>query len=288
MFCSSVLALPELDADSTWPPADAMLRSPVTASSRPTITTTIQTAQGGMRPIASSTISAVETSSLSASGSSSLPMWVTILPRRASQPSSRSETAATMKIQAITVLPCSPGNSGSSNSTGTTAARSIVMVLGAFQKRSRGGIIGSARSAWRESGGADRADVATPSLSSEIDIVCAIVVENPIHVILRLLVRRHPTVAIDRARARVVGRQRAREIAIAIDHRLQVLGAAPDVRFRLERMLDAEQLGGLRHQLHQPLGSLARDGAGIEGRLGSNHRLHQRGRHAVAARRLVD
>ena len=77
---SAVFSFPSQLAAITTPRSAATLRSPVTASSRAMITIAIQAAR---RSSETSEISAAITSSLSASGSISLPKLVTCLRRRA-------------------------------------------------------------------------------------------------------------------------------------------------------------------------------------------------------------
>src|SRR5262249_34620338 len=248
---------PAAAAAMMCPWLEAKPRRPVTARSRPMITTIIAVPQPGMRPALSSTISAVATSSLSARGSSSLPMRVTCCPLRASQPSTRSVSAAAMKSQAISCDPARLGaRDGNSSSTGTTAARSRVMVFGRFQSRSAA--IGAAAPG--------------AASSAEVTMVAAIIVEDAIDVLPRLRIGGHAAEAVDGARARVVGRQRIAHVAVAIEHRPQVARAAPEVLLGPERIRNPKAVGRVRHQLHEPLGALTRDGLGMEIRL----RLHDR------------
>ena len=57
---------------------------------------------------------------------------------------------------------------------------------------------------------------------------------------------------------------------------------AIDVLARVEGIAHAERGGRARHELHQPLGALVRDGPRIEGGLHTDDRLHEVGGHAVA------
>ena len=66
MTCAAILILPSCDAPKPAPRTDARLRSPVTASSRPMMTATIQ---AGARSSCTSEMNAADVSSLSASGS---------------------------------------------------------------------------------------------------------------------------------------------------------------------------------------------------------------------------
>ncbi len=72
--CSAVLIFPLSLAEITIPCAAAMLRSPLTARSRPMVTTTTQ---AGARDSATMNTSTAVTSSLSASGSRNLPSVLT-------------------------------------------------------------------------------------------------------------------------------------------------------------------------------------------------------------------
>ena len=72
--CNAVLILPPSLAAITRPCADAMLRSPLTARSRPINTTTTQ---AGTRPSATMKMSTASTVSLSASGSRNFPSMLT-------------------------------------------------------------------------------------------------------------------------------------------------------------------------------------------------------------------
>ena len=113
-----------------------MARSPETANSRPIIRMAIHP---GSARTCTSEISAADTSSLSAIGSSSVPMVVTCFQRRARYPSSRSVAAAERKIASashslVTVRvpsrkPTSSCTSAATN-TGTKKIRRIVSMLG--------------------------------------------------------------------------------------------------------------------------------------------------------------
>src|SRR3990172_620571 len=272
MFWKTVLILPSPEAAITRPPAEARPRRPVTASSRPTITTTRPAAQVGMRPTERSTISAVATRSLSARGSRSFPIRVTCAPRRASQPSTMSVTAATMKSHAVSWLPKrDSATSGKKSRIGTTPVRRIVIVLGRFQMRSgpwaRGERAGSPR---------------------EVAMVAAIIGQNPVHVLSGLGVGGAPAVAVHGRGPRVVGRDRPAPVPVAVDERAQVAHAAVEVLLHVQRLLHAEGARRGGHELHQALGALSRDRLGVEARLRGDDGLHQRGRNAVGVGRLHD
>ena len=113
-----------------------MLRSAVTAISRPMITATIH---AGASSICTSEMNAAEVSSLSASGSIICPSRVTCLRRRARYPSSQSVSEATPKIAAATNSLRMPRTSRPSNrvsrtttSSGTRKIRDSVRALGRF------------------------------------------------------------------------------------------------------------------------------------------------------------
>ena len=95
VYWLTVLALASREAGTLTPTVAAAARSPVTASSRPTMTTTIQAAT---LSISRSDTNAAATRSLSATGSRSVPRVVTWLRRRAMRPSSQSVTEASTKI----------------------------------------------------------------------------------------------------------------------------------------------------------------------------------------------
>lgn len=78
--CMHILIFPSSEASMVKPSREAMLRRPEMANSRPTIMTTIQ---AGAHFNSTSEIKAAEVSSLSATGSSSMPSVVTCLRRRA-------------------------------------------------------------------------------------------------------------------------------------------------------------------------------------------------------------
>src|ERR1039458_241354 len=115
-----------------------MLRNPETANSRPMINTAIQP---GRERICTSEIRAAEISSLSAMGSSSVPMVVTCFQRRARYPSSKSVNAATRKIpsdnQSLVTLTPPTWNqpvscTSAATSSGTKKIRRMVSAFGRF------------------------------------------------------------------------------------------------------------------------------------------------------------
>src|SRR5579859_4469054 len=136
--CATILVLPRSLALIVYPSAAAMLRSPEIANSRPTIRITIHP---GTAFTCTSEINAAEMSSLSAMGSSRVPIVVTCPQRRARYPSSRSVAAATRKIASashslVTVRPkirtltfCA---TSAATSSGTKKMRAMVRALGRF------------------------------------------------------------------------------------------------------------------------------------------------------------
>ena len=76
--------------------------------------------------------------------------------------------------------------------------------------------------------------------------------------------------------AGVVGRQGKPGLAVvAVEHFSQVAGAALDVFPGVEGVADLQVALGLRHDLHQTFGPLARNRLGIEAGLGTDHGLDQ-------------
>jgi len=77
---------------------------------------------------------------------------------------------------------------------------------------------------------------------------------------------------------RYLGSARELEAMIeAIDHRSQVGGTAPNVLLRVERVVDAHEPRGVRHELHQPHGASPRYGARIVARLNLDDGPHEAG-----------
>jgi len=96
-------------------------------------------------------------------------------------------------------------------------------------------------------------------------------------------------VAAHVARPRVVGGQRERGVAVVpLHHLAQVLHPAEDVLTRVERILDADRLGGFRHELHQALGPGSGAGPGVEPRFNLDDRLDEIGVHTVKKRGFLD
>src|SRR5919204_170521 len=130
----TVFHLASREAGTTTPwPADTA-RSPVTASSRPMITTTTHAA---ILSMVSSETRAAATSSLSAIGSSSVPSVVTSLRRRASTPSSQSVSAAAMKMAAAMSAWTRELEIRKRINSGTATMRVRVRPIGKFTLRSR-------------------------------------------------------------------------------------------------------------------------------------------------------
>src|SRR6266446_4720770 len=122
------------EAGTITPTEAATARSPVTASSRPTIATTIQ---ASILEIASSETSAAATSSLSAIGSRSVPSVVTWLRRRATTPSAQSVIAARMKMAAAISAWTRDEEIRNTMSSGTATMRMRVSPMGRFTRRLR-------------------------------------------------------------------------------------------------------------------------------------------------------
>src|SRR5439155_681329 len=122
------------EARTITPTEAATARSPVTASSRPTIATTIQ---ASILEIASSETSAAATSSLSAIGSRSVPSVVTWLRRRATTPSAQSVIAARMKMAAAISAWTRDEEIRKTMSSGTATMRVRVSPMGRFTRRLR-------------------------------------------------------------------------------------------------------------------------------------------------------
>src|SRR4029077_18415971 len=73
---------------------------------------------------------------------------------------------------------------------------------------------------------------------------------------------------VDPHGSRIVGGHGEREIAVvAIEQATEVLDASLDVVLRREDVLHPDLRCGIRHQLHEPLRSLSRDGQVVESRL---------------------
>ncbi len=77
---------------------------------------------------------------------------------------------------------------------------------------------------------------------------------DPAHVVLRLAVGRHATVAVDRALAGVVAGRSQGQVAIeALQQPRKILHATADVLPGIIGIADPEAGRGRRHQLHQAL-----------------------------------
>src|SRR5882762_8484793 len=125
----TVFHLASRDAGTMTPTDAATARRPVTASSRPTITTTIQ---AWILSIASSETSAAATRSLSAIGSSRVPSVVTWFRRRASMPSAQSVIAERMKMAAAITACTRDDEIKKTISSGTATMRVRVRPIGKF------------------------------------------------------------------------------------------------------------------------------------------------------------
>src|SRR5262245_55076027 len=140
----TVFHLARREAGTIVPMDAATARRPVTASSRPTITTTIH---ASILSMARSETSAAATSSLSAIGSSRVPRVVTWLRRRASMPSAQSVMAASVKIAAAITAWTREDEMRNTISRGTAMMRVRVRPIGKFTLELRG-----RESAWLLSG----------------------------------------------------------------------------------------------------------------------------------------
>src|SRR5205809_687615 len=125
----TVFHLASREAGTMTPTDAATARRPVTASSRPTITTTIH---AWILSIASSETSAAATRSLSAIGSSRVPSVVTWFRRRASMPSAQSVMAERMKIAAAITACTREDEIRKTISRGTATMRVRVRPIGKF------------------------------------------------------------------------------------------------------------------------------------------------------------
>src|SRR5688572_23088487 len=96
--------------------------------------------------------------------------------------------------------------------------------------------------------------------------------EDLLDIVARLAERRDAAVALHRPRTGVIRSQGAFDVAaVLLEEGIQVPRAAVEVRGRVEGILDAELTGRAGHQLHEPLGTLARDGIGAEAGLHGDH-----------------
>ena len=107
------------------------------------------------------------------------------------------------------------------------------------------------------------------------------------HVLLRLAVRRHAPVLVNRAFARVVARERESHVAAeTIQQPAHVARARFDVLRRVEDVAHAEARGGCGHQLHQAARALVRDGHLLERRLAVHDRIDEHRIDAVTRARF--
>src|SRR5258705_11371890 len=129
MYWLTVFHFASREAGTMVPIDAATARRPVTASSRPTITTTIH---ASILSMARSDTSAAATSSLSATGSSSVPSVVTWFRRRASIPSAQSVMAARMKMAAAITAWTREDEMRNTIRRGTATMRVRVRPIGKF------------------------------------------------------------------------------------------------------------------------------------------------------------
>src|SRR5262245_42215955 len=240
-------------------------RKPVTASSRRAIATAIQAGTRGSGGIAASMMRLATTISLSASGSRNCPSVV--MPwRRASQPSRKSVTQATRKGAPATARATGPGQKSTTTSTGTRPMRSMLSRFGSAVAR-------PAPAAVSATGLADTR--ALPEVAEPV-------AEHADQILAGLGDVRDPTDLVHPHGPGIVRREREREVAVvAVEETAQVLHASLDVVLRRESVHDPHFRRSVRHELHQPLRSLWRDGQVVESRLGLDDRLHQRILHGV-------
>src|SRR5262245_34629514 len=128
-YCLTVFHFASREAGTMVPMDAATARRPVTASSRPTITTTIH---ASILSMARSDTSAAATRSLSAIGSSSVPRVVTWLRRRASIPSAQSVMEARMKMAAAITACTREDEMRKTIRSGTAMIRVRVRPIGKF------------------------------------------------------------------------------------------------------------------------------------------------------------
>src|SRR6478735_8945319 len=124
--CRTIFAFPQMLAGTMIPSRLACQRSSVTASSRPSTTTTIHVATWSLT---ASATSAPPMSSLSAIGSASFPNVLTASCRRAIWPSATSVAAARTKMATASADP-SGSLAIASTRSGTSAIRKTVRTLG--------------------------------------------------------------------------------------------------------------------------------------------------------------
>src|SRR6476659_6667952 len=111
---------------------------------------------------------------------------------------------------------------------------------------------------------------------------------NPPNVSLGLRVAWDAATARYRAAAGVISCEAQSHISvIALQQLLQMAYPGIDVFLRIERVLQVQLAGGLRHELHQSHGTLAGNRIGIEVRLNLYQRAHQIRIDVVAGRCLV-
>src|ERR1051326_7200077 len=269
----TILYFPSSCAGSRTPPLEAMPRSPVTASSRRTITVTIQAGTRGSGGRAASMMSTAATISLSASGSRSWPRAVVSPCRRASQPSRKSVRQATRNQAAAAARAAGAGQQSVTTSTGTSAMRSNESRFGSAVTRVP-----------RPTASATEGDDARA-----FPEVCQAVAHHPGEVLAGFGNGGNATRFLDALGAGVVGSDGERQVpTIAIEEHPQMTGAALDVVAWEEDVAHHVQSGRFGHELHQSESTLGRDGQPVENRFRLDHRLHQRILDIVAFGNVAD
>src|SRR3989304_644553 len=113
--------------------------------------------------------------------------------------------------------------------------------------------------------------------------------ENPLDVLLSLGVRWNSAVAVHREVAGVVGSECQRQIPpVAENQTAQVSNSPVDILPGIEDVADAQDGGGLGHELHEALGPLARDRPRVKPGFDLNDRLDEAWIHPVPIRGLLD
>ena len=112
---------------------------------------------------------------------------------------------------------------------------------------------------------------------------------DALHVPFRFSIGRDAAVLGHGLLAGIVGRKGQRQVAVVYVHEIaQVLDAAFDVGLGLEAVLHLQGRGGLRHELHESLGTLGGDGLVIEVGLGLDDGLDEGVVDLVLAGGLLD
>lgn len=87
----------------------------------------------------------------------------------------------------------------------------------------------------------------------------------------------------------IVGSETEGDIAVKeFQHTPQITGTAINIFVGIKRIMDIQFSGGLRHKLHQALGTHFGQGVTVKIRLSLDHRLNEKRVYIVAAADLVD